>query len=169
MNSLTYIFQLTGWVLLQGIVLNNINLFGYADPALYLLFFMTYPSMENKTPLLVLATLSGLVIDIFSQTGGIYTCATLCVVFLRPLLIRLFFGQNFDEQPIKLLQVSFTLRLLYILSFTFIFHIIFSILETFQWELWIFTLHKTLINILLSTIVCLLVEQLIDNRKEEKY
>ena len=162
MNSLTYIFQLTGWVLLQGIVLNNINLFGYADPALYLLFFMTYPSMENKI-------LSGLVIDIFSQTGGIYTCATLCVVFLRPLLIRLFFGQNFDEQPIKLLQVSFTLRLLYILSFTFIFHIIFSILETFQWELWIFTLHKTLINILLSTIVCLLVEQLIGNRKEEKY
>ena len=161
MNSLTYIFQLIGWVLLQGIVLNNINLFGYADPALYLLFFMTYPSVENKTPLLLLATLS--------QTGGIYTCATLCVVFLRPLLIRLFFGQNFDEQPIKLLQVSFTLRLLYILSFTFIFHIIFSILETFQWELWIFTLHKTLITILLSTIVCLLVEQLIGNRKEEKY
>ena len=156
MNSLTYIFQLIGWVLLQGIVLNNINLFGYADPALYLLFFMTYPSMENKTPLFLLAALSGLVIDIFSQTGGIYTCA-------------LFFGQNFDEQPIKLLQVSFTLRLLYILSFTFIFHIIFSILETFQWELWIFTLHKTLITILLSTIVCLLVEQLIGNRKEEKY
>ena len=99
MNSLTYIFQLTGWVLLQGIVLNNINLFGYADPALYLLFFMTYPSMENKTPLFLLAALSGLVIDIFSQTGGIYTCATLCVVFLRPLLIRLFFGQNLTSNP----------------------------------------------------------------------
>ncbi|EGD33506.1 MULTISPECIES: rod shape-determining protein MreD [unclassified Capnocytophaga] len=171
MNNLIYIFQLLGWVLLQGIILSNINLFGYVNPALYLLFFMTFPFFENKTPLLILAVLAGLIIDILSHTGGVYTCATLCVVFLRPILVRLFFGQTFDEQFINLRQVSLTLRILYIFSFVLIFHLIFSILETFQWQLWLFSLHKTLINVLFSGVVCLLVEQIIGNpkRKEESY
>lgn len=169
MNSLSYILQLIGWVLLQGILLNNMNLFGYANPALYLLFFMTYPVVENKALLLLLATLSGLSIDILSNTSGIYGCATLSVVFLRPLLIRLFFAQNFEGQPVSLLQVSSTLRVLYILSFSVIFHLIFSLLESFQWQLWLYSLDKTLINVVFTTIVCLLVAQLISNRKEVKY
>ena len=117
MNSLSYILQLIGWVLLQGILLNNMNLFGYANPALYLLFFMTYPAVADRALLLLLAALSGLAIDALSNTSGLYSCATLCVVFLRPLLIRLFFGQSFEDQPVNLLQVSSTLRVLYVLSF----------------------------------------------------
>lgn len=169
MNSLSYILRLVGWVLLQGILLNNINLFGYANPALYLLFFMTYPAVENKILLLFLATLSGLVIDIFSQTSGVYSCATLSVVFLRPLLIRLFFGQNFEGQEIALLQVSATLRILYVFSFALVFHLIFSLLEAFQWKLWFYSIDRTMVNVLFTAIVCLFVAQLVGNRKENKY
>lgn len=170
MNSLSYILQLIGWILLQGILLNNMNLFGYANAALYLLFFMTYPVVENKTPLLLISALSGLLIDILSHTGGgVYSCATLCVVFLRPLLIRLFFSQTFEGQPVNLLQVSATLRILYILCFALIFHLIFALLETFQWQLWLYSLDKTLINVAFTTLVCLLVTQLIGNKKETKY
>ena len=93
MNSLSYILQLIGWVLLQGILLNNMNLFGYANPAVYLLFFMTYPVVENKALLLLLATLSGLAIDILSNTSGIYSCATLCVVFLLSFTYPFVFGR----------------------------------------------------------------------------
>lgn len=169
MNSLSYILQLIGWVLLQGILLNNMNLFGYANPALYLLFFMTYPAVADRALLLLLAALSGLAIDALSNTSGLYSCATLCVVFLRPLLIRLFFGQSFEDQPVNLLQVSSTLRVLYILSFSLIFHLIFSLLDTFQWQLWLYCLKKTLINVAFTTIVCLLVALLVSSRKEVKY
>ena len=96
MNSLSYILQLIGWVLLQGILLNNMNLFGYANPAVYLLFFMTYPVVENKALLLLLATLSGLAIDILSNTSGIYGCATLCAnalyTFFLPYFPSYFFS-----------------------------------------------------------------------------
>ncbi len=169
MNSLSYILQLIGWVLLQGILLNNMNLFGYANPALYLLFFMTYPAVADRALLLLLAALSGLAIDALSNTSGLYSCATLCVVFLRPLLIRLFFGQSFEGQPVNLLQVSSTLRVLYVLSFSLIFHLIFSLLDTFQWQLWLYCLKKTLINVAFTTIVCLLVALLVSSRKEVKY
>lgn len=169
MNSLSYILQLIGWVLLQGILLNNMNLFGYANPALYLLFFMTYPAVADRALLLLLATLSGLAIDALSNTSGLYSCATLCVVFLRPLLIRLFFGQSFEDQSVNLLQVSSTLRVLYVLSFSLIFHLIFSLLDTFQWQLWLYCLKKTLINVAFTTIVCLLVALLVSSRKEVKY
>lgn len=169
MNSLSYILQLIGWILLQGILLNNMNLFGYANPALYLLFFMTYPAVADRALLLLLATLSGLAIDALSNTSGLYSCATLCVVFLRPLLIRLFFGQSFEDQSVNLLQVSSTLRVLYVLSFSLIFHLIFSLLDTFQWQLWLYCLKKTLINVAFTTIVCLLVALLVSSRKEVKY
>jgi hypothetical protein len=169
MNSLSYILQLIGWVLLQGILLNNMNLFGYANPALYLLFFMTYPAVADRALLLLLAALSGLAIDALSNTSGLYSCATLCVVFLRPLLIRLFFGQSFEDQQVNLLQVSSTLRVLYVLSFSLIFHLIFSLLDTFQWQLWLYCLKKTLINVAFTTIVCLLVALLVSSRKEVKY
>ena len=169
MNSLSYILQLIGWVLLQGILLNNMNLFGYANPALYLLFFMTYPAVADRALLLLLAALSGLAIDTLSNTSGLYSCATLCVVFLRPLLIRLFFGQSFEDQQVNLLQVSSTLRVLYVLSFSLIFHLIFSLLDTFQWQLWLYCLKKTLINVAFTTIVCLLVALLVSSRKEVKY
>lgn len=169
MNSLSYILQLIGWVLLQGILLNNMNLFGYANPALYLLFFMTYPAVADRALLLLLAALSGLAIDALSNTSGLYSCATLCVVFLRPLLIRLFFGQSFEDQSVNLLQVSSTLRVLYVLSFSLIFHLIFSLLDTFQWQLWLYCLKKTLINVAFTTIVCLLVALLVSSRKEVKY
>ena len=169
MNSLSYILQLIGWVLLQGILLNNMNLFGYANPALYLLFFMTYPAVADRALLLLLAALSGLAIDALSNTSGLYSCATLCVVFLRPLLIRLFFGQSFEDQQVNLLQVSSTLRVLYVLSFSLIFHLIFSLLDTFQWQLWLYCLKKTLINVAFTTIVCLLVALLVSSRTEVKY
>ena len=169
MNSLSYILQLIGWVLLQGILLNNMNLFGYANPALYLLFFMPYPAVADRALLLLLAALSGLAIDALSNTSGLYSCATLCVVFLRPLLIRLFFGQSFEDQQVNLLQVSSTLRVLYVLSFSLIFHLIFSLLDTFQWQLWLYCLKKTLINVAFTTIVCLLVALLVSSRKEVKY
>ena len=169
MNSLSYILQLIGWVLLQGILLNNMNLFGYANPALYLLFFMTYPAVADRALLLLLAALSGLAIDALSNTSGLYSCATLCVVFLRPLLIRLFFGQSFEDQQVNLLQVSSTLRVLYVLSFSLIFHLIFSLLDPFQWQLWLYCLKKTLINVAFTTIVCLLVALLVSSRKEVKY
>ena len=169
MNSLSYILQLIGWILLQGILLNNMNLFGYANPALYLLFFMTYPAVADRALLLLLAALSGLAIDALSNTSGLYSCATLCVVFLRPLLIRLFFGQSFEDQSVNLLQVSSTLRVLYVLSFSLIFHLIFSLLDTFQWQLWLYCLKKTLINVAFTTIVCLLVALLVSSRKEVKY
>ena len=169
MNSLSYILQLIGWVLLQGILLNNMNLFGYANPALYLLFFMTYPAVADRALLLLLAALSGLAIDALSNTSGLYSCATLCVVFLRPLLIRLFFGQSFEDQQVNLLQVSSTLRVLYVLSFSLIFHLIFSLLDSFQWQLWLYCLKKTLINVAFTTIVCLLVALLVSSRKEVKY
>nr|WP_311457212.1 rod shape-determining protein MreD [uncultured Capnocytophaga sp.] len=165
MSNLFYLFQLLCWVLLQGIVLNHINLFGYVNPPLYLVFFMSYPLKENKSPLFFMATLAGLIIDIFSHTGGIYACATLCIVFLRPLLVRLFFGKTFEDLSVNLLQVSFTLRILYISSFILIFYLVFSLLETFQWELWLFSSYKTLISTAISILISLFTIQLLGDRK----
>ncbi|MDO4880612.1 MAG: rod shape-determining protein MreD [Capnocytophaga sp.] len=156
MNNLYYIFQLALLIVIQVVVLNKINFSGYADPMLYLCFFMTYPVRQYNGVLLLLATLSGFIMDWFSDTGGVYACATLCVTFIRPLLIRVFFGQNFENQSINLLQVSVGIRILYILLFVFIFQILFYLFEIFSFQQFIYAFDKIIVSTLITFIFCFL-------------
>ena len=58
-------------VLVQVLLLNQINLFGYVNPYLYLLFIIIYPFTGNKSLLIFLSFLLGLFVDFFSDSGGI--------------------------------------------------------------------------------------------------
>lgn len=156
MNDIKNIIRLLFLVLVQVTILNQIYFFGFANPMLYLLFFMTFPYQESKSLLLIIAFFTGIVIDVFSDTGGIYAASTLFVVFVRPLFIRLFFGQNFDFQEINLFQISFLARVVYILLITFLFHSLFYLLELFDFHLWLVSFWKIIVSTIFSVFVCLL-------------
>ena len=79
-------------VLLQVVLLNNINLFGFSNPMLYVLFIIWYPFKEQRILFIGLSFLLGLTIDMFGDTGGIHAGASVFAAYLRPLLLRLSFG-----------------------------------------------------------------------------
>lgn len=121
------ILRLLVLIFIQVSVLNKVDFFGFANPMIFLLFYMLFPYQESRTSLLLIGFLSGLVIDIFCDTGGIYAGCTLFVVFVRPVFIRLFFGQNFDYQTINLFQIALLPRISYIFFyFLFVSFVVFS-------------------------------------------
>lgn len=83
-----YILSFLILVLLQVLILNNIQLSGYINPYIYILFILTLPFNTPKWALLVLGFLLGLSIDLFTHTVGMHASATVFLAFLRPGLLN---------------------------------------------------------------------------------
>jgi hypothetical protein len=77
-------------ILLQGLVLNNVFIFGgYGTPLVYVIFVLVLPFDMPKW-LLYLASFSlGLAIDSFTNTGGMHASACVTLAFSRIKLIKL--------------------------------------------------------------------------------
>ncbi len=86
------------FVLLQVLVLNHIQLFGWCGIYLYIIFLLTLPNTIKPIPLLLIATLYGATIDIFSGVYGMHTATTVLVAYLRPSVLKLFASQEQMEK-----------------------------------------------------------------------
>lgn len=76
-------------VLFQLLVLNNIQISGYINPYMYVLFILLMPFETPGWLLLTSAFLLGLVMDLFTYTPGMHTISTLFMAFLRPYVLRI--------------------------------------------------------------------------------
>ena len=79
-------------VILQVLIFDNINLFGFSCPAIYLFFIISYRFDSSQFILILLGFLLGFVIDIFQSSSGANTIAALLISFIRPMVIRFSFG-----------------------------------------------------------------------------
>ena len=104
MNSSLFfnLFRFIILLSLQVIVFNNINLFGFISPFPYILFIILYPVNGNKSGLLVASFLLGIILDMFSNSGGIHTTACLFLAYFRPSIFKFAFGVSYEYQTIKL-------------------------------------------------------------------
>lgn len=166
MNEIRYIGQLLFLLIIQVFLLNQINFLGFANPMVYLLFFLIFPYQESNIPLLFLAFFSGIIIDAFSDTGGIYTAATLVLVQIRPMLIQLLFGKNFEYQSIELLQQSVYIRWTYVVLLILIYYITFYLLEIFNFHHIVFTLQRIIVSTFITSIICVICLYIFDTKKE---
>lgn len=76
-------------ILFQALILNHVLLFDKLNPFLYVLFILMLPFEIPGWSLLLLAFLSGFTVDVFSNTFGLHTIATLVMAFSRPFILRL--------------------------------------------------------------------------------
>jgi rod shape-determining protein MreD len=123
-DNIISIFQFIFLLFLQAFLLNNINLFGFINPNLYLLFIVVFPLNSNSTLLIVLGFLLGLLLDLLTQGSGGHTIASLTIAFLRPYIVKFSFGVNY-ELPLGMIQGSLpSQRLLYLTLVIFIHHLV---------------------------------------------
>ena len=76
-------------VLVQVLIFNNIDLSGYINPYIYVLFILLLPFETPGWLLLVLGFLLGLSIDIFQDSLGVHIVATVFMAFLRPSVLKI--------------------------------------------------------------------------------
>ncbi len=142
-------------VLVQVLLLNNINFLGYINPYIYLLFIITFPFNRNKSLLIVLSFLLGLSIDLFGDSGGIHAAACVVIAYLRPVILKFSFGVSYEYNSIKINNVDFIQRLIYVSIMVFIHHIVLFSMEIFNINHIILVLKSTLFSGIFSIILIL--------------
>ena len=75
-------------VLIQVLIFNNIQISGYLNPYIYILFILLLPFETPKWIQLVLAFLLGLSVDFFTNTPGMHAAACVFMAFVRPYILR---------------------------------------------------------------------------------
>ncbi len=76
-------------LIIQVLVLNNIQLSGYVNPYIYILFILVLPFETPSWLILILGFLLGLSIDAFAHTPGMHAAATTLMAFARPGLLKI--------------------------------------------------------------------------------
>lgn len=93
-------------ILLQVLVLNQISVFGFATPFLYIYFLLKLPMGRNVFYVIITGFLMGFIIDIFLDTPGINAAATTFIAAFRGPLLRLFFTKEEFENFIPGIYTS---------------------------------------------------------------
>ena len=124
-ENLKISFQFTLLILLQIIVLDNINLFGFLNPILYILFIITYKFDQNQTLFIFFCFLLGFIIDLLTQSSGANTISCLILGYLRPFIINYCFKINSNMPKAYINDPNISNRLFYILIMVLIHHLIY--------------------------------------------
>ena len=167
MNSalLVNIFRFVLLLATQIIVFNNMNFFGFISPFPYVLFIILYPVNGNKSGLLLASFLLGLIMDMFSNSGGIHATACLALAYFRPFLFKFSFGLSYEYQTVKLNDALTPERFSFILLSVVIHHLVLFILEAFQFSFFWDILLRTVLSTVFTIIICIIIIYLIKPNK----
>lgn len=163
-NIIRFIFL----VLLQVIILNKINLGGYINPYLYVLFIILLPFETPIWLLLICGFLIGLTIDWFSNTLGMHAAATVLVAFFRPFVIRLLSaGDEFEGGIVPgIRDMGFRRFLTYSFIIIFLHHMTYFYIEIFKFNEFLSTFYRGLISTVFTLGLVILSQYLfVQNRK----
>lgn len=154
-----------GLILLQVVLFSKMSIGGYV-PYIYILFILRFPIRFNKSLFLLCSFLLGLILDVFYNSGGVHAAACTIMAYIRPLVLRFSFGRNYEYQTIKLTKVSLSARIAYVSILTVTHHLVLFVLETFNFEFFLFTLKNIIFSSVYTIFMCLLLVTLFKNRKE---
>ncbi len=141
------------------------NFLGYISPFPYILFIILYPVNGNKSGLVVASFILGLIMDMFSNSGGIHATACLVLAYFRPAIFKFAFGLSYEYQTVKLNDVLTPERFSFILLSVVIHHFTLFILEAFQFSFIFDILIRTLLSTIFTIIICIIIIYLIKPNK----
>lgn len=144
-------------VLTQVLILNHIQFSGFVNPYIYVLFVLLLPLSTPRYLVLLLAFLIGLTVDIFSNSLGIHSFATVFIAFLRPFVIHLISNREEDKDDYPgLKQNRFQWFISYVMIMVLIHHLVLFYVEVFTFTNFLATLVRALISSASSIFVIVL-------------
>jgi len=160
LNTFRFIFLL----FLQVLLFDKINLFGYVNPYIYILFIILYPLDGSKGWLIFLSFLLGLSVDIFNDSGGVHAAASAFAAYVRPVVLKYSFGISYEHNTVKIRKADPMERLLYITSIVFMHNFVLFALEIFSFSHIMLLIKSTLFSGIF-TIIMILCTIVLLNRK----
>jgi hypothetical protein len=143
------IFRFIVLILVQILIFNNIELGGYINPYVYVLFILLLPFETPAWITLSAGFLLGLIIDIFSETLGMHAAATVFISFIRPYTLA-YFAPRDGYEPGSYPRV-FYYGLPWFIKYAFIMvlahHLLLFYVEMFKFQ----DFFATFLRVILST------------------
>ena len=153
-------------VLLQILMCNRIALWGVATPFVIVYLFLKMPSGVKPHLAMTVAFFVGLLVDLFTNTPGVYALASVTVAFLHnPLLMRIQYRDRGEERYVPSMATLGVWRYaLFAFLLTLIFCIVLFCVESFSFFAPAFLAARIVNSTLLTLIVILVVDLLIEKK-----
>lgn len=156
-------------VLLQVLLLDNIEISGFINPYLYILFLLLLPVETAGWLVLVLGFVLGLTIDLFSHTPGMHAAACVFAAFIRKFLLKFMEPRDGYSNVFVTDLKSMGLRwfLVYALIMTSVHHLFLFYAETFRWSGFFSTFFRASLSTII-TVMLMFFSQFLTLRAREK-
>ena len=166
---MTKVTHRLGWFLglamLQVLVLNQMHIWGYATPFLYIYFILKINTRTSRNALMLWAFALGLVIDIFGNTPGMNAASVILLAFSRTSILRLVTLRDIDEgfrPSVRSMGVSSFMR--YVFLSCSLFCTVLFLIDTFSFYDFPVLLLKILSSII-STMLCVFCAEMLGGEK----
>lgn len=147
------VFLFVALILFQVLLLNRINVFGYAASILYSYFLMKLPIGRNLFYVIISGFLMGFIIDIFLNTPGMNAAATTIVAAFRKQVLNLFYEREEYEDFVPGIHTSAGPFIRFVIFFV-LFHLtLLFFIESFTF----FNAIPTLFRIASSSLITILI------------
>ena len=169
-NNLKYPFIFTLLIAIQVLVLNNINLGGYVNPYIYLLFILWLPVEMKDWVVMFLALITGLVMDTFMSTPGIHASACVFLAFARKYVLYYMKPRDGYETNIipDLKNMGASWFLTYSIILISLHHIFYFFVEIFRFSDLLYVFWRAIASIFMSTLIIIVIELLFSGNNETR-
>ncbi len=157
------IFQITSfflYVLVQGLLLQNVVAFDVAFCFAYVAFLLCLPVDSNALLLLGMGFLTGLSVDIFYDSVGMHAAASVLIMFVRNYWLNTITPQGgYDIGVAPNIDLNgWQWFLGYILPLIFLHHTALFFIESASFSLFWFTLLKVFASTIFTVIVIVIIQ-----------
>lgn len=151
----------------QILFLKNLALFGVAFVFVYLLGILVLPISIKTTPLLLIAFILGLSVDVFYETIGMHAAAATMLAFVRPLWLRATSptGGYVDTEEPSLNEMGLVWFLTYSIPLIFVYSLVFFTADQWGTSGFLGVLNKSLFSSILTCLLVILVQLLFFKRR----
>ncbi len=157
-------------VLVQVLILNNVQLNGYLNPFMYVLFIMLLPFETPGWVLLVASFGIGITVDMFSNTLGMHAAASVFLGYVRPRIIKFISPRDgYESEAVPSLK---HMGLRWFLSYTIIMvllhHFVLFFIEAFSFGEFFGTMLRVILSSSLTVVLILISQYLFIRNTTDK-
>lgn len=148
-------------VLIQVLILNQIELNGYINPFLYILFILRLPPSMGREYVMLLAFVLGFCIDVFSNSMGLHMGASVFLAYMRPYLINIVTirgGVDYETLNIKQLKLGRFVTYAGLAALTH--HFFLFYMDVFKFSQFFHTFLRATVSSIFTLILLLIAEYL---------
>ncbi len=156
-----------GLIAAQVLVFNHFQFSGFINPAYYILFIILMPLNTPAWLRLLSAFFLGFIIDLFSQSPGLHTAATVLAAFVQPYVLQTFKTTDADGSKYSSLShLGFQWFISYSILLILIHHIFYFFLEVFRFSYFLDTLYRIILSSF-ATFIAVFLSQLVIYKKQQ--